>query len=1229
MPTIGPNTSNFTLPQFTASQNIISPQSTGAQPTVNRIFTWNAFGLKPEKVEHPVIKPLIETSDILVFVETWLTSEDDIPDLLQHNFTCFSLPAKLSDAGSGRPSGGILICVHKKYTNVSLHDIHEHAGILWIKFRAQSSKDLYIAACYFSPETSTHWTTRNGGRLISFETLLADLLEIDALMGDYIITGDMNARTRDEPDSADLSDLLRLIPDCDMPSQLNILPRQSADMGNINNFGSALLNLCRTAGCCILNGRLPGDATGCCTFKSYTSHEGQSLVDYFIASPHLFFDKNGVAKPGTTLSVIHGLSSQSRKANFSDHWPIHLQLPHGVLPCLVTPEIPHSKHKTNSRQNLQKRWKWNDCLSASYISELKSPESATTLNSILSSESIEHMITSLKSAILSAATNAGLTQAPLFKPVYHNKKRACDRATSPWYGVECKIARGNIDKAENGRAARQALRSYKKIVIKSKHIHSTAREAKIRDLMQHKPKQFWQYMRKSTNAGSSITKQQLFNYYRRLREPPILSTLPSPLIYQYTPDIKPHATSLDKAFQISDINTALDGLKNGKTADHDGNIAELLTKACINGSYILAPHITRIVNAIFTSGSFPTHESLGMIISIYKGNGDSADCNNYRGITIITVLSKLYATILNNRLSAWRMGSLERRARGQGGFLKHHRTTDHIFMLQHFIDKYRTNTSLYTCFVDLSKAFDTISRPKLWQRLHELGIGGNMLVALKAYYADVRECVKTDQGLTEPFQSEIGVKQGCPLSPTLFGFYIDAVEDFICKNIPDGGKVKLDHDLGKIPLLLYADDIVFMARSEQELQQMMDIFSEFCFRYELTVNLKKTKIVVFSSKIKGITANINYRGSLLPQNTSYKYLGVTFQSRFGAKYAGDALLISAKRALFVLQNKLKSENITSPKIALQLYDALVTPIITYGSEIWGCLDSKKRGSSIDLADRLYLSFIKRCLHIPTNTDSSMVLAEVGCLPFHTKIWAKVADYFVRIQKMNDSSRLIDLAFTENLTYTERKCWSTCTSHGLKHLGVRNFLTPTGGKDILQDLSIKATQALSYSLLNAKTDNRDLYTHSSYEHSEGERTRTYCKWFWDRRPSAALDLYDSRIRTELTRFRLGAHDLRIVTGARYNLHRRNRLCGCCNMNIVEDEFHFIFECSAYNTIRWRYRELFADDMCAYSHTDKNISIIITDTDQMMQRLFSRHQDMHKLANYISACRKKRTTIIPVR
>ena len=95
-----------------------------------------------------------------------------------------------------------------------------------------------------------------------------------------------------------------------------------------------------------------------------------------------------------------------------------------------------------------------------------------------------------------------------------------------------------------------------------------------------------------------------------------------------------------------------------------------------------------------------------------------------------------------------------------------------------------------------------------------------MLVALQAYYSDVRECVKTADGLTGDFPSGVGVKQAGHLSPTLFGLYIDAVEDFICANVTNGGTVKLHGT--PVPMLLYADEVVFLAPSQSELLQLLD-----------------------------------------------------------------------------------------------------------------------------------------------------------------------------------------------------------------------------------------------------------------------------------------------------------------------------------------------------------------------------------------------------------------------
>ena len=141
-----------------------------------------------------------------------------------------------------------------------------------------------------------------------------------------------------------------------------------------------------------------------------------------------------------------------------------------------------------------------------------------------------------------------------------------------------------------------------------------------------------------------------------------------------------------------------------------------------------------------------------------------------------------------------------------------------------------------------------------------------MLQALKAYYEDVHECVKTPEGLTECFSSSLGVKQGCPLSPTLFGMFIDTLEDRMDTAIP-ASTVCIGPR--RVRLLLYADDIVFLATSESELQQMIDVFSDFCGEYELTVNMGKTAAVVFGNQRADIVAKVAYRGHAITQEKEY------------------------------------------------------------------------------------------------------------------------------------------------------------------------------------------------------------------------------------------------------------------------------------------------------------------------------------------------------------------------
>ena len=132
------------------------------------------------------------------------------------------------------------------------------------------------------------------------------------------------------------------------------------------------------------------------------------------------------------------------------------------------------------------------------------------------------------------------------------------------------------------------------------------------------------------------------------------------------------------------------------------------------------------------------------------------------------------------------------------------------------------------------------------------------------------------------------------------------MEDFICANVTNRGTIKLHAT--PVPLLLYADDNVFLASSQSEFQQLRDIFNDFCTTSELTVNKDKTEVLVFSRSQVGVKVLVQYGQQLVPQTTRYKYLGIIFTATHGAKFGGEALLGAARRSLFALEKQIRADN---------------------------------------------------------------------------------------------------------------------------------------------------------------------------------------------------------------------------------------------------------------------------------------------------------------------------------
>ena len=155
----------------------------------------------------------------------------------------------------------------------------------------------------------------------------------------------------------------------------------------------------------------------------------------------------------------------------------------------------------------------------------------------------------------------------------------------------------------------------------------------------------------------------------------------------------------------------------------------------------------------------------------------------------------------------------------QIGFVKGKSTSDHIFLLQTLIEKVvkKGKSKMFVAFIDFKKAYDTVNRDLLLNRLKQLGINGIFLKNIASMYEKTKYSIKLNKGYLDALDSNLGLKQGCPLSPMLFNLYIDDIglvfrED--CDPIEFQGE-NLGH-------FLYADDLVIISRTEEGLQKSLD-----------------------------------------------------------------------------------------------------------------------------------------------------------------------------------------------------------------------------------------------------------------------------------------------------------------------------------------------------------------------------------------------------------------------
>ena len=276
-----------------------------------------------------------------------------------------------------------------------------------------------------------------------------------------------------------------------------------------------------------------------------------------------------------------------------------------------------------------------------------------------------------------------------------------------------------------------------------------------------------------------------------------------------------------------------------------------------------------------------------------------------------------------------------------------------------------------------------MDRDLLWDCLGRLGITDPLLSVLRSMYSNVRLQVRMHGSLGTSFPSVVGVKQGDPLSPLLFGLLIDRMELFFRSKLPDVGAQLLDT---LIQLLLYADDVAQCSISPAQTQDLLDCLSKFSAASKLTVSVKKSEVMVFKSHMSNHNTqhNFHYNGSPITVTSSFTYLGnvvVDGDAAYRSQTAFNAMFLKAQKTYNMSYGKWRTMEIHNVDLTLHLFDSLVRPVLNFGAEVWGPAMLKLSTITTDHAcESWHRKVLKRAVGVSPSTPTHILMEELGRLP---------------------------------------------------------------------------------------------------------------------------------------------------------------------------------------------------------------------------------------------------------
>lgn len=1039
---------------------------------------------------------------------------------------------------------------------------NDNDSIIWIKFEKhffKTKNNRYVVAAYIPPENSPVHDLYN----IDFFHKIETEISYYSQFGEVYLIGDLNSRTGRKCDYIDNDSVFGDLEDSsinpDTPSR-----RQSVDCIS-NRFGVCLLDLCKATEMRIVNGRVFHDTD---KMTCYTPN-GESVVDYLVTSEQNFVSLSKM--------MVYDYNE------FSNHAPIFFAFKIGT----------ERSREANTKYKCTYRWDEN--FKNEFVNSLKND--IHLLNNISEDNiSIDCAVNQFSSFITERAN-------PYFKKITRVNQESiftCSNFTEKhkWYDQDCKVKKEKMQEAirnfnllktdQNRKEVFERKKDYKYYCRKCKQKFNRGRCKQMDDMRKKKPREFWKLFRgKNSNTQNNLSENDFFEYFKKLSSEISENTPDDVSDFMQNFDSSQRETTfseLDEPISQAEIRSAIQGLKTNKSCGIDDIINEYFK----NAAEILIEPLHMLFNRILNSRIFPTQWTTGLIVPIHK-KGDFDDTNNYRGITLISCFAKLFTSILNKRLKKW-ADETDISTDAQFGFKANYSTIDAAFILKYLIDKQlQAKKKLYCAFVDLKKAFDSVSRLSLWYKLLKCGLDGKIFDIIRSMYKDIKLKVKCLNNLSDFYSCDVGLLQGEIMSPFLFSLFINDIELNLQENIYEGISI----EQLQLYLLLFADDAVLFSETREGLQKNIDNLENYCRKWNLTVNVEKTKIVVFrKGGVLGQNDHWFYAGQELEIVNNFTYLGIVFSSGGSFMQNTKTLCGKALKAMHQLLQLIK-EIETPIAITLKLFDSLVASVLHYGCEVWGFLNA-------ECIERVHRKFCKYILNVKPSTNNYALYNELGRYPLIIERHIRIIKYWFKLLQKSETNCILQSVYNcmkiQIDTGVQNMYWLAKVKLLLERNGFAEVWCYPQSVNVELFIPVFKTRLIDNFLVELRG---------------GLNTCTSMVLYRELKQCFEISPYlqklcNRKLRNSLSKLRLSSHQLLIEKGRHSGIVRQNRICVLCNKGEIEDEYHFVLICPQYHQLRMQYiRKYYVNHPSMYKFiqllnstgkTLKNLAIFITNAFQ---------------------------------